>query len=82
MNILSPLHQQPVVLMSSLDPPHDIHWDSANKEVVWGWKRDAARQSRSVYFSGTLARTSVGVVIERYFFAYRVKIAPLSCNVR
>src|SRR5262249_10539578 len=41
--------------------------------VIWGWKRDVGRQSRSVYFSGNLSRTGL-VILDRYFFHFRTKI--------
>ena len=66
--------QSPVYLTGPLSPHHERHWDSANRDVTWGWKRDVGNQSRSVYFSGILARDDNSVVLSRYFFHLRTKI--------
>lgn len=67
--------QQPVPLTGPLQPYQERHWAAANKDVIWGWKRDVGTQSRSVYFSGSLARDAGSVVLDRYFFHLRTKIA-------
>jgi len=67
--------QLPVPLTGPLQKEQEGHWPAANKEVTWGWKRDIGIQSRSVYFSGGLARDAGSVVLDRYFFHFRTKIA-------
>ena len=66
--------QLPVYLTGPLGPDQEHHWVAANKEVIWGWKRDVGIQSRSVYFSGRLSRDAGSVVLSRYFFHLRTKI--------
>ena len=67
--------QLPVSLTGPLQKDQERHWPAANKDVIWGWKRDVGIQSRSVYFSGSLARDAGSVVLDRYFFHFRTKIA-------
>src|SRR5262249_41951411 len=69
------LPQLPVPLIAPLQKDQERYWPGANKDVTWGWKRDVGIQSRSVYFSGSLARDSGSVVLARYFFHFRTKIA-------
>jgi hypothetical protein len=73
MNLLERL-QPPVRLSGPLEKDQERHWLAANKDVTWGWKRDVGLQSRSVYFSGNLARKAGSVVLDRYFFHFRTKI--------
>src|SRR5262245_35101735 len=67
--------QIPVPLTNPLGPREARNWQHANKHVLWGWKRDAGGQSRSVYFSGTINRNDKGVGLCSYFFHYRTKLA-------
>jgi hypothetical protein len=67
--------QLPVTLTGPLREDQERHWTAANKEVTWGWKRDIGIQSRSVYFSGSLARHAGSVILDRYFLYFRTKIA-------
>jgi hypothetical protein len=55
-------------LTGPLEPQHEEYWPLANKEIVWGWKRDVGTESRTVYFSGTMGRKHGCVVLDRYFF--------------
>ena len=41
--------QLPFSLAGPLGPDEQRYWTAANKEVVWGWKRDVGMQSRAVY---------------------------------
>lgn len=54
--------QLPISLTGPLQRDQELHWTAANKEVIWGWKRDIGIQSRAVYFSGGLARHA-GLVV-------------------
>jgi hypothetical protein len=67
--------QLPIPLSGPLQKDQERHWPAANKDIIWGWKRDVGLQSRSVYFSGSLARDADSVVLDRYFFNFRTKIA-------
>jgi hypothetical protein len=67
--------QLPVHLSGPLPQDQEQYWAAANKDVIWGWKRDVGVESRSVYFSGGLARVAGSVFLERYFFHFRTKIA-------
>jgi hypothetical protein len=49
-------------------------WELANKQILWGWKRDVGDQSRAVYFSGDLAQVSRRPILDRFFFHYAVKL--------
>jgi hypothetical protein len=49
----------------------------ANREVIWGWKRDVGASFRAVYFSGELARLGDSMVLRKWFFFYRHR-APLA----
>jgi len=66
---------EPILLTAPLQPHQERHWPSANKEVIWGWKRDVGSESRLVYFSGNLARDGGSVILNRYFFHLRTRIA-------
>lgn len=66
--------QSPVRLADPLEEQNDLSWTTANKDVLWGWKRDVGPQSRSVYFSGHLSRNDDYVTLKRYFFQFRTKI--------
>jgi hypothetical protein len=70
--------QLPIALTGTLRKDQERHWTAASKEVTWGWKRDVGIQSRSVYFSGSLARHAGSVVLDRYFFHFRTKIAGIA----
>ncbi len=72
---LSVRPQLPVHLIGRLQMDQERYWPAANKGVIWGWKRDVGKQSRSVYFSGSLARNPGSIILERYFFHYRTKVA-------
>ena len=74
MNVIVP-PQVPICLTGPLPSDQERHWPAANKVITWGWKRDVGIQSRSVYFSGSLARDAGSVVLNRYFFHFRSKIA-------
>ena len=63
-------------LTGPLEPQHEEYWPLANKEIVWGWKRDVGTESRTVYFSGTMGRKHGCVVLDRYFFHYRTQLEP------
>lgn len=48
-----------------------VAWQTANKHVLWGWKRDEDRLSRAVYFSGDLERAARGSIsLKRHHFSY------------
>ena len=66
--------QLPLFLTDPLQAEQEQHWRFANKEVVWGWKRDVGSESRTVYFSATMGRDRGCAVLDRYFFHYRAKI--------
>lgn len=65
----------PITLIGPLQKDQECYWAAANKEVVWGWKRDVGKQNRLVYFSGTLTCDTGYVRLARYFFFFRTKIA-------
>lgn len=75
MNLPVRPRQLSVPLTGPLQPDQEQHWPGANKDIIWGWKRDVSTQSRSVYFSGSLSRDAGFVVLDRYFFHFRTKIA-------
>jgi hypothetical protein len=76
MNSRARPRQLPVSLTGPLQPDQEQHWPFANKDVVWGWKRDVGTESRAVYFSGTMGRNHGCVMLDRYFFHYRTKMEP------
>ena len=53
----------------------------ANREVIWGWKRDVGASFRAVYFSGELARLGDSMVLRKWFFFYRhrASLADIQC---
>lgn len=65
---------KPVVIIGKPSEEVRRFWDCANKDIVWGWKRDSGAQHRTVYFSGTLGMETGAVTLDRYFFHYRAKI--------
>jgi hypothetical protein len=60
----------PLVLLDRLPDEAERFWRRANREVLWGWKRDVGPEKRLVYFSGALARRGNAVVLQRRFLLY------------
>lgn len=46
-------------------------WVKANRQILWGWKRDVGRESRMVYYSARLIRSNGGIGVSDSFFFYR-----------
>lgn len=47
---------------------------SANREILWGWKRDVGDRFRVVYFAGTLDVAESGVGLGYRYFFYRHRL--------
>jgi hypothetical protein len=47
---------------------------SANREILWGWKRDVGNQFRVVYFAGTLDVDDSDVSLGYRYFFYRHRL--------
>jgi hypothetical protein len=62
-----------VTLIPSLSDRAKEFWPAANKQVLWGWKRDEGRHSRLVFYTGRLARSGqdVGVTDQRLLYVHR-----------
>ena len=62
-------------LQAGLDASQARFWDRANRDVLWGWKRDVGRESRVVYFSARIESEpggpGAGICLGRYFLGYR-----------
>jgi hypothetical protein len=58
-------------LAAPLDGDALQFWPRANREVLWGWKRDVGAQSRMVYYSARLVSTDHGIGGADSFFVYR-----------
>lgn len=61
----------PLIVGPSLANEDRAFWPQANKHVLWGWKRDASKQSRIVYYSGFLRDNAKGITVENSFFFYK-----------
>lgn len=48
---------------------------TANREILWGWKRDVGEMFRVVYFAGTLDVTGSKVGLGYRYFFYRHRLA-------
>lgn len=48
---------------------------SANREILWGWKRDVGDLFRVVYFAGTLDISGAAVDLGYRYFYYRHRLA-------
>jgi len=47
-------------------------WSTANRSVMWGWKRDEGKFQRVIVFIGEISRdTNYAVYLKRWFFYYR-----------
>jgi hypothetical protein len=66
--------QPRITLTDALPDAAAEFWDAANKQILWGWKRDVATQNRMVYFSGDMVRTGRCVDLARFYFHYAAKI--------
>src|SRR4051812_17206998 len=58
-------------LVTTDDPRVDAAWARANKEILWGWKRDVGPHSRVVFYSGRLERRGSGVGVTGHFLFYK-----------
>ncbi len=70
-----------VVVAPPLPSEHRSFWPVANKEILWGWKRDAQCQSRVVYFSGRLEMLEQGISVADSFFFYQHKTNRLAADL-
>ncbi|MEM9016452.1 MAG: hypothetical protein AAGC68_05515 [Verrucomicrobiota bacterium] len=61
----------PAIRLGELSDSQRQFWEKANRDVLWGWKRDVEDQSRLVYFSGEIGLTDSTVRLERRYFYYR-----------
>jgi hypothetical protein len=61
----------PLIVGPALAEEDRAFWPQANKHVLWGWKRDAGKQSRIVYYSGFLRNECRGIAVENSFFFYK-----------
>jgi hypothetical protein len=66
--------QQPVPLLAGLSGRQLECWQGANREIIWGWKRDVNSQNRIVYFSGNMSLDGADVHLSRFFFFLRAKV--------
>src|SRR5215470_1766139 len=48
---------------------------SANRQVLWGWKRDVGDLFRVVYFAGTLEVSGSKIALGYRYFFYRHRLA-------
>lgn len=62
---------KPVLVAPPIVPSDYSFWSQANREILWGWKRDAGIQSRVVYYSGHLNKCKDGIAVEDSFFFYK-----------
>jgi hypothetical protein len=62
---------QPLTVAPQLSLADGAFWPKANKRIIWGWKRDSQSHSRTVYFSGELARGEHGIDVTKSFFFYK-----------
>jgi hypothetical protein len=60
-----------LIALPTTSPVDPVDWESANRSVLWGWKRDRCVESRTVYFSGDLARAEDGAGLGRAYLQYR-----------
>jgi hypothetical protein len=74
-NLLDFIHSgsaaRPLLIHPALNEKDSGFWKDANKAILWGWKRDAPDQSRTVYFSGKLAQRPDGITVKDSFLYYR-----------
>lgn len=62
---------KPILVAPPIGASDCLFWPKANKEILWGWKRDTGIQSRIVYYSGHLNKCKSGIAVEDSFFFYK-----------
>lgn len=72
---------KPVLVAGPLASRDKPFWPHANKEILWGWKRDTEGQSRAVYFSGRLELTKKGISVADSFFFYRHQTSQSAASI-
>jgi hypothetical protein len=62
-----------VSLLPSLSDRAARFWPLANKQLLWGWKRDAGYSSRLVFYAGPMVRRgqAVGVTDQHLLYVHR-----------
>jgi hypothetical protein len=62
-----------VTLVPSLSDRAARFWPLANKQILWGWKRDDGYSSRLVFYTGRLVRRgqAVGVMDQHLLYVHR-----------
>lgn len=61
----------PLLLRPPLEEDHARFWSEANKDVLWGWKRDVDEHSRVVYYSSELQQVPDGIAATDHYFFYK-----------
>jgi hypothetical protein len=66
-----------VLLSESMSATEEAAWEAANKRVLWGWKRDRDRFSRTVFLEARLSREGTQRLLgSEIFFSYRTRVSP------
>lgn len=62
-----------IFLPVELDKNDWEFWPQANKQVLWGWKRDVNDHSRAVYYSATLCEVDgqIGIADPYFYYTHR-----------
>lgn len=66
--------QERILLLADLSDGNLEDWKGANRDIIWGWKRDVNSQSRIVYFTGNMSLERNNIYLSRFFFFLRARI--------
>ena len=72
--------QERILLLAGLSGRNLEDWRGANRDIIWGWKRDVNSQSRIVYFAGNMSLDDGNIYLSKFFFFLRAKIHQRGSN--